>query len=84
MPSMVVGISVARARGVDGHRRRQKRRSDGSIQATGYVLKPNCPSRVVVERLGERWTRLVLIALRSGPVRFTALREMIGVVTRKF
>ncbi|WP_020105036.1 helix-turn-helix domain-containing protein [Nocardia sp. 348MFTsu5.1] len=54
-----------------------------SIEATGDVLKPNCPSRMVVERLGERWTLLVLIALRRGPVRFTALREMIGVVTPK-
>lgn len=52
-----------------------------SIQAD--VLKPNCPSRMVVERLGERWTLLVLIALRSGPARFTALREKIGVVTPK-
>lgn len=47
------------------------------------VLKPDCPSRMVVERLGERWTLLVLIALRSGPVRFTALREKVGVVTPK-
>lgn len=47
------------------------------------VLKPDCPSRMVVERLGERWTLLVLIALRSGPIRFTALREKIGLVTPK-
>ena len=47
------------------------------------VLKPNCPSRTVVERLGDRWTLLVLMGLRPGPVRFTVLRDMIGVVTPK-
>ena len=47
------------------------------------VLKPHCPSRTVVERLGDRWTLLVLMGLRAGPVRFTVLRDMIGVVTPK-
>ncbi|WP_245969283.1 winged helix-turn-helix transcriptional regulator [Williamsia muralis] len=36
-----------------------------------------------MERLSDRWTLLVLMGLRPGPVRFTVLRDMIGVVTPK-
>lgn len=45
------------------------------------VMDPGCPSRGVLRRIGERWTPLVIEALRDGPLRFTQLRNAIGGVT---
>ncbi|MHA7135260.1 winged helix-turn-helix transcriptional regulator [Oerskovia turbata] len=47
------------------------------------VFSPACPSRLVVERLGDKWTLLVLMALRPGVLRFGELRDKIGAVTPK-
>jgi len=57
--------------------------------ATGHpddwsVLAPDCPSRVVFGRIGERWTMLVILALaRAGTLRFTELKAQVGRVTPK-
>jgi DNA-binding HxlR family transcriptional regulator len=47
------------------------------------VLRPDCPSRVVMQRIGERWSMFVILALADGPLRFTALKARVGVVTSK-
>lgn len=47
------------------------------------VLDPNCPSRIVFGRIGERWTMFVILALSNGPMRFTRLKARVGVVTPK-
>ncbi|MEV4083315.1 helix-turn-helix domain-containing protein [Nonomuraea fuscirosea] len=50
---------------------------------TGDVFDPNCPTRVVLDRIGDKWSALVLLCLAGGPMRFTRLRERIGGVTPK-
>ncbi|MFI6598136.1 winged helix-turn-helix transcriptional regulator [Nonomuraea sp. NPDC050536] len=50
---------------------------------TGDVFDPNCPTRVVLDRIGDKWSVLVLLSLSDGPMRFTALRQRIGGVTPK-
>ncbi|MCD5348318.1 helix-turn-helix domain-containing protein [Agromyces sp. H3Y2-19a] len=48
------------------------------------VLAPDCPSRVIFGRIGERWTMFVILALsRAGTLRFTELRARVGEVTPK-
>ncbi|CAM00152.1 HxlR family transcriptional regulator [Saccharopolyspora erythraea NRRL 2338] len=47
------------------------------------VMDPRCPTRVVLDRIGDRWTTLVVLFLESGPLRFTALRNAIGGVAPK-
>lgn len=47
------------------------------------VLAQDCPSRAIMQRLGDKWTPLVLLVLRNGPLRFSALRQQIGSVTPK-
>jgi DNA-binding HxlR family transcriptional regulator len=47
------------------------------------VFKRTCPSRPVFDRLGERWTGLVLLALRGGTMRFNELRRQIEGVSQK-
>ncbi|WP_311212506.1 MULTISPECIES: helix-turn-helix domain-containing protein [unclassified Arthrobacter] len=49
----------------------------------GNVLDPNCPSRVVFQRIGDKWASLVIQVLGDGPVRFSELRKMVNVVTPK-
>lgn len=46
----------------------------------GDLYAPDCPAREVLEHLTSRWGVLVLIALLSGPYRFSELgRTLTGV-----
>ena len=47
------------------------------------VMSPECPSRSIMQRMGDKWTPLVFLALESGPRRFSQLRVDIGGVTPK-
>ncbi|GAA1890392.1 helix-turn-helix domain-containing protein [Paeniglutamicibacter psychrophenolicus] len=47
------------------------------------VMSPDCPSRLILQRMGDKWTPLVFLALESGPRRFSQLRADIGGVTPK-
>jgi DNA-binding HxlR family transcriptional regulator len=47
------------------------------------VLDPDCPSRVVLDRIAEKWTGLVVLALADETLRFGELRERIGGVAPK-
>jgi DNA-binding HxlR family transcriptional regulator len=47
------------------------------------VFDPDCPSRVVLDRLADKWTGLVILALSDGTLRFGELRERIGGVAPK-
>src|SRR3954468_7868779 len=49
----------------------------------GNVLDPACPSRLVLDRVAEKWTGLVILALSDGTLRFGELRERIGGVAPK-
>jgi DNA-binding HxlR family transcriptional regulator len=42
-----------------------------------------CASRVVLDRIGDRWTVLVVVALSDGALRFSQLRTKIEGVTPK-
>ena len=51
-------------------------------------LEPNafakeCASRVVLDRIGDRWTVLLVISLADGPLRFSQLRARIEGITPK-
>jgi len=43
------------------------------------VYAPSCPSRVVLDRIGDRWTALIVGVLEHGPQRFTEIRDAMGV-----
>jgi DNA-binding HxlR family transcriptional regulator len=44
---------------------------------------PWCPSRLVLDRIGDRWSVLVVLMLGDGPRRFSELRDKLGQVTPK-
>jgi len=43
----------------------------------------SCPSRTVLDLLGSKWVTLVVPMLRTGPMRFGALRRRLDGVTQK-
>jgi DNA-binding HxlR family transcriptional regulator len=47
------------------------------------VLAEACPTRQVVNRIGDRWSLLVLYALEGGTLRFAELRRAVEGVTQK-
>ena len=47
------------------------------------IMDPNCPSRLVFQRIGDNWATLVIQVLEPGPMRFSDLRAKVAVVTPK-
>src|SRR5688500_16929181 len=44
----------------------------------GDAFDPDCPTRVVLDRIGDKWTVLVIGSLEGGSLRFSELRARIG------
>jgi len=47
------------------------------------IYNPECPSRAVLDRLTDKWTALIVLVLRDGPLRFSQLRTRVGGVAPK-
>jgi DNA-binding HxlR family transcriptional regulator len=54
----------------------------GKFESADAYLR-NCPSRNVLEMLGNKWTLLIVPALRNGPMRFGELRRLLDGITQK-
>jgi DNA-binding HxlR family transcriptional regulator len=60
------------------------RRKGSVLKATrGDLFDSDCPTRVILDRIGDKWTVLVVLLLSNGPLRFTELRDGIGRVAPK-
>lgn len=51
------------------------------MDATPYIR--DCPTRQILDRIGDRWTVLVIGALETGPMRFSELRTRVDGVSQK-
>jgi len=49
----------------------------------GNVLAADCPSRLILQHLTNRWGTLVMVALATGPHRFAELRRKVGGVSER-
>jgi DNA-binding HxlR family transcriptional regulator len=49
----------------------------------GDLFDPDCPTRLVLDRIGDKWSVLVVLLLSDGPMRFTRLRSQLGHVAPK-
>jgi DNA-binding HxlR family transcriptional regulator len=49
----------------------------------GNLFDADCPTRLVLDRIGDKWTVLLVILLSEGPMRFTELRTHLGRVAPK-
>jgi DNA-binding HxlR family transcriptional regulator len=47
------------------------------------VYRENCPTRKVLDRIGDRWTTLVIGLLEAGPMRFSQLQRGMEGVSQK-
>ena len=43
----------------------------------------NCPYRDVIDRIGDKWSLLVLAVLEQNPTRFNELKRSIGDISQK-
>jgi DNA-binding HxlR family transcriptional regulator len=46
------------------------------------VVRARCPVRDVLDRLGEKWTTLMIMALADGPKRFSELRRAVPDISK--
>ncbi|MGK5679997.1 winged helix-turn-helix transcriptional regulator [Actinoplanes sp. URMC 104] len=51
------------------------------MEASAYAK--NCPSRQILDRIGDTWSVLVVMMLADGPQRYTALQKRIEGVSPK-
>ncbi|MFE7437741.1 winged helix-turn-helix transcriptional regulator [Streptomyces tendae] len=49
----------------------------------GGLFLADCPARLAVELIADKWTVVVLAGLSKGPVRHGELIELIGGISRK-
>ena len=49
----------------------------------GYGFLADCPARLTVELLADKWSAVALYGLREGPVRHGELVGLIGGISRK-
>jgi DNA-binding HxlR family transcriptional regulator len=49
----------------------------------GDMFDPDCPTRLVLDRIGDKWTVLVVLLLSDGPLRFSVVRGRLGRVAPK-
>ena len=45
------------------------------MSAAPKVLDVNCPHRLLIDQITDKWSVLVLTALDEGPLRFNGLRR---------
>jgi DNA-binding HxlR family transcriptional regulator len=47
------------------------------------MMNAACPTRQVLDRIADKWTMLVIVALEHGTLRFSELRRSVGGITQK-
>lgn len=58
-------------------------RAARSRSGRGDLFDPDCPTRIVLDRIGDKWTVLVVLLLSGGPMRFSEVRGRVGRVAPK-
>ncbi|EOH6072774.1 winged helix-turn-helix transcriptional regulator [Burkholderia cenocepacia] len=44
---------------------------------------PNCPVRSILDRVGDKWTALVISNLIAGPLRFTDIKRRVDGISQR-
>ena len=50
---------------------------------TGIVLRSDCPSRPVLDQIGDKWSVMVMAVLLERPSRFNAIKRRLEGVTQR-
>lgn len=56
---------------------------DETERGRGNVFDAECPTRHLLDRIGDRWSVLILLLLGSGDLRFNTLKRRVGGVSQK-
>ena len=59
--------------------------SDGTLSEhrKTWTFDPQCPVREVLDRIGDKWSTLVLVTLAKGPHRFSGLQRAIPDISKR-
>ena len=63
--------------------RMQLERADGASRKSAAALAALCPVRGVLDKLGDKWTTLIMIALAPGPRRFSEIQRGIPDISKR-
>ena len=58
-------------------------RAQRLVSWDGDLFNPDCATRLVLDRIGDKWTVLVVLLLSDGPMRFSQVRGQLGRVAPK-
>lgn len=47
------------------------------------AYSPNCPERQILDRIGDKWTTLIIVLLKDEPKRFSELQRQIQGISQK-
>ena len=56
---------------------------DGTRPARGRVFASDCPTRKLLDRIGDKWSALILLVLGDEDTRFNELKRQIGGISQK-
>jgi DNA-binding HxlR family transcriptional regulator len=48
-----------------------------------WSFDPQCPVRDVLDRIGDKWSTLILVTLANGPHRFSAVQHAIPDISKR-
>ena len=49
----------------------------------GNVYDPDCPARTMLDRIGDKWTTLIVIVLAEKPHRFGEIRRAVPDISKR-
>src|ERR1043166_1789539 len=53
------------------------------VSSNASVLDAQCPSRLVLDRIADKWTALIIQILARGTLRYAELQRKIGGISQK-
>ena len=59
----------------------EERRQVAKVAYDAYLA--SCPSRLLLDRIGDKWVALVICALRDGPQRYSELSRQLAGISQK-
>jgi DNA-binding HxlR family transcriptional regulator len=54
-----------------------------TIELHGNVYTSNCPTREILDLIGDKWTALIIGVLEEGVMRFSDIQRRIGGISQK-
>ena len=56
---------------------------DETIARRGNAYASDCPTRQLLDRIGDKWSALILLLLGDEAMRFNALKRQVGGISQK-